>query len=80
MKRHKFSKTHIEIHDDGSATIHHVHESDPTKDFRHAVSDTDGIHASLEDHLNPDEMTEDQAEEQIHPGIHSEIIRKGFSE
>jgi hypothetical protein len=50
-KKHHFSHTHIEHHDDGSATVHHQHESDPKKDIKHAVADTDQMHDSLEDHI-----------------------------
>jgi hypothetical protein len=50
-KKHHFSHTHTEYHHDGSATIHHVHESDPKKDVKHAVEDLDGVHDSIQDHL-----------------------------
>lgn len=72
-RKHRFSHTHIELHDDGSATIHHQHESDSTKDVKHAAGDLDGIHDSLQEHLNPDK--EEKLEEQVHPGIHSEIMK-----
>jgi len=72
MRKHKFSETHIELHHDGSATVHHVHESDPSKDVKHAVGDLDGLHDSMEEHLNPEE--EESLEEKVHPGIHQEAL------
>ena len=74
MKKHKFSSTSIELHHDGSATIHHQHESDPTKDVHHAVADLDGVHDSMEEHLNPE--VEEALEEKIHPGLHQEALDK----
>lgn len=71
MKKHKFSHTNIELHDDGSATIHHQHESDPSLDVKHAAADLDEVHDSLETHLAPE--VEQSLEEKIHPGIHQEV-------
>lgn len=70
-KKHSFSHTHVELHPDGSASIHHVHDTDPTKDVHHAVEDLDGVHDSFQKHLNPED--EDKLEEQVHPGIHDAI-------
>jgi hypothetical protein len=70
MKKHGFHSTHIELHKDGSATVHHMHE-DPTKDVKHAASDLDEVHDSFQTHLNP--QKEQELEEQVHPGIHHEI-------
>jgi hypothetical protein len=50
-KHHKFHHTHIEHHEDGSATIHHQHEAGPEHDVKHAVPDLDGVHDSIEQHL-----------------------------
>jgi hypothetical protein len=64
-KHHKFSHSHIEYHHDGSATAHHVHESDPKQDVKHAVADTDGLHDSIQDHLgapNPGEAEADMGQ------------------
>ena len=62
-KHHAFSHTHIEHHHDGSATVHHVHESgDSKKDVKHAVPSLDHIHDSLQNHLgapNPGEAEAD---------------------
>lgn len=87
MKKHKFSHTHIELHDDGSATIHHMHESDPTKDVKHAVGDMDELHDSLQEHLNPEEekveaMGKDPEvlEEKISPGIHKKVLEMAKGE
>lgn len=83
MKRHKFSHTNIELHPDGSATVEHVHESNPAKNVKHAVVDINGIHDSLQDHLNPEEVEEEaehlgfnpeQLEEKVAPGIHEKIL------
>lgn len=79
---HKFVSTEIEHHDDGSATVHHMHE-DPTKCVRHAVADLDAIHDSLEDYLREheeheeEEEREEKLEEEVHPGIHEEIEKRG---
>lgn len=82
MKKHNFSHTHVELHNDGSASIHHVHETDPKKDVKHAVADMDGVHDSFQTHLNPEEAEEkvkdagkdpEALEEQVSPGIHQKI-------
>jgi hypothetical protein len=55
---HGFKSTHIEHHGDGSATVHHMHADGPEHDVKHAVSDLDGMHDSMQDHLgtpNPGE-------------------------
>lgn len=46
---HGFKETHIRHHDDGSHTVRHIHEAGEDKE--HAVSDLDGVHDSLQDHL-----------------------------
>ena len=61
MKKHKFTHTDIEHHDDGSATIHHTHE-DGKSHKHHAVADLDGVHDSLEDHLGSPNPGEAEAE------------------
>jgi hypothetical protein len=61
-KHHSFKKTHIEHHADGSATVHHEHESDPKHDVKHAVSGLEQMHDSMQDHLgtpNPGEAEAD---------------------
>lgn len=62
MRKHNFKETNIELHHDGSATIHHVHEEGPHKDVKHAAADIDAIHDSLQDHLNPDEEEKEEVE------------------
>lgn len=74
--KHGFKETHIELYDDGSASIHHVHHDGPARDKKHAVADLDGVHDSLEDHLRMPEDEEQRLEEQVHPGIHNEIEKK----
>jgi hypothetical protein len=64
-KKHEFSHTHIEHHHDSSATVHHVHKDGAHKDVKHAVHNLDGIHDSMEDHLNqagPSEQAADQGQ------------------
>ena len=84
MKKHKFQSTDIELHDDGSATIHHKHVDGPHKDVKHAAGNLDEVHDCLEDHLNPEEIEKkvsdmgqdpEDLEEQIHPGIHQEVMQ-----
>jgi hypothetical protein len=56
--KHGFTHTHIEHHHDGSATVHHVHHMGPEHDVKHAVSNLDAMHDSMQDHLgqpNPGE-------------------------
>ena len=60
--KHKFLNTHIEHHDDGSATIHHEHEDGAASDKKHAVADLDGVHDSLQDHLGTPNVGEQEAE------------------
>lgn len=47
MKKHHFSHTNVEHHKDGSHTVHHHHESDPSKDVKHATPDHDGMMDSM---------------------------------
>jgi hypothetical protein len=42
-KHHKFTHTHIEHHNDGSHTVHHVHQDGPHKDVKGAAADHDGM-------------------------------------
>lgn len=73
-KKHKFTHTHIDLHDDGSATIHHMHADGPEKDVKYAASDLDGVHDGMEDHLNHEESGKEEAlEEKISPGIHAKV-------
>lgn len=81
-KKHGFTHTHIDLHDDGSASIHHVHQDGPDKDMKHAVPDLDGVHECLEDHCNPEKMEKglkkagkdpEALEEKISPGIHDKV-------
>jgi hypothetical protein len=48
---HGFTHSHHEHHADGSITVHHVHHEGPHKDVKHAVSDLDGAHDSMQEHL-----------------------------
>jgi hypothetical protein len=81
--KHKFLRTTIEHHADGSATVHHEHQDGEGHHVKHAVLDLDGIHDSLEDHLRDPEEVEaypkehgidpEKLEEAIHPGLHEEM-------
>lgn len=84
MKKHKFAETRLKIHDDGSMTVHHMHETDPKQDVVHAVGDLDGAHDSMQQHLNPDDaeaeikargMDPEVLEEAADPGIHDRILQ-----
>jgi hypothetical protein len=77
---HGFHSTHIELHDDGSATIHHQHSEGSHKDKKYAAADLDGVHDGLEDHLRIPEDQEEKIEEKIHPGIHQEALKKTGNE
>lgn len=74
---HGFTHTSVELHDDGTATMEHHHESgDEKKNKRYAVQDLDGIHDGLENHLRMAHDKEDALEEKVHPGIHKEVAEK----
>jgi|SRR5579859_588737 len=75
---HGYTRTTIEHHDDGSHTITHEHE-DGKSHKKHAVTDLDGIHDSMENHLHPDQRME-KTEEEIHPGIHKLAAKMGGDE
>jgi hypothetical protein len=42
-KHHPFTHTHVEHHNDGSHTVHHVHKDGPHKDVKAAAVDHDGM-------------------------------------
>lgn len=71
---HGFKETHIELHDDGSATIHHMHHAGPDHDVKYAVQDLDGIHDGLEHHLGEPNDGE-EAENSDHPS-HAELLQE----
>jgi predicted secreted protein len=71
---HGYKSTHIELHEDGSATIHHVHEHGPHKDKKYAVADLDHVHDGLEEHLGMPNDGE-EAEDHDHPS-HSELLEE----
>jgi hypothetical protein len=69
MKKHKFSHTIVEHHEDGSHTVHHVHEKhkhvDTTPKRDGDVKGAAGDHDALMDHImdhtsqpNPGEMND----------------------
>lgn len=51
MRKHKFSHMHVENHKDGTHTVHHVHEDGEKHDVKHAVSNLDHLHDSIQKHL-----------------------------
>lgn len=58
VAHHGFTHSTIEHHADHSHTVHHHHGEGPHKDVKHAVSNLDGAHDSMQDHLgmpNPGE-------------------------
>lgn len=66
-KGHGFHHSHFEHHKDGSITVHHEHEN-PAQSVKHAVSDLDGAHDSMEDHLREPEPNENEPEPAAEPG------------
>jgi len=56
--KHGFHKSHVEWHHDGSATVHHEHHEGPHKDVKHAASDLDAVHDSLQDNMGSPEANE----------------------
>ena len=50
-KHHKFHKMSIEHHKDKSHTVHHMHEDGAHKDVKHAASDLNAVHDSMEQNL-----------------------------
>ena len=91
MKKHKFHTTTIQHHSDGSATIHHMHES-PEKDVKHAVGNHDEMMDSMMDHLSEPNDGEDRdaedkeyekseaLEEKLAPGLHAKMAAMGMPE
>jgi hypothetical protein len=71
---HGFKHTHVELHNDGSATVHHVHEDGPHKDKKYAVADLDCLHDGMEDHLGEPNDGE-EVEDHDHPS-HSEFLQE----
>lgn len=51
-KHHKFTHTHIEHHNDGSHTVHHVHADGPHKDVKGAAADHDAMMDHMMDHTS----------------------------
>jgi len=65
-KSHPYSHTHIEHHHDGSHTVHHVHESDSSKDVKGAVADHDGLMDHMMDHTSEPNPGEAEADGGMH--------------
>lgn len=70
MKKHKFSHSVIEHHDDGSHTIHHIHQKhghvhdvpERDGDVRGAAGDHDAMLDHMMDHTSAMNAGEDQNE------------------
>lgn len=60
----KVIRTEIEHHDDGSHTVRHHGKDGKVKSY--AVSDLDGIHDGLEEHLGCENCGEEEAEKGEH--------------
>ena len=87
-KNHPFSHTVIEYHNDGTSTIHHVHEQNgyapqiPFRDGdeRGATGDHDGMMDHLIDHTSSPNEGEDsdenmeKFEEAVHPGDRKSVV------
>lgn len=87
MKKHHFSHSVVEHHDDGTHTIHHIHEK---HGYAHTAPKRDGDvkgvagdHDEMMDHMmdhtsapNPgeDKDADNEAlEEKVAPGIHQKV-------
>ena len=60
-KHHKYTHTHVEHHEDGSHTVHHVHSDGPHKDSKYAAAGHDEMIDGIMDHTsapNPEEEVE----------------------
>lgn len=87
MRKHKFSHTVVEHHEDGTHTIHHINaqhghvHSVPLRDgdVRGAAGDHDGMMDHIMDHTSEPndgeghDENEEAIEEGIHPGIHKMV-------
>lgn len=55
---HGIKHVHIQHHNDTSHTVHHQHEDGPDHDVKHAASNMDAVHDSMQDNMgtpNPGE-------------------------
>lgn len=83
MKKHKFHKTTVEHHKDGSHTIEHHHEDGDHKNVKSAVGSHDEMMDHMMDHTSAMNHGEDKnadneaMEEKISPGIHSAVAAQG---
>ena len=69
MKKHKYMRTTIEHHGDGSHTVRHHHMDGEKHDKTHAVGadmGLDGVHDSLQDHLGSPNSGETAADAGMH--------------
>ena len=58
---HGFKSTHIEHHNDGSHTVHHMHEDGAHADVKHAAANLDAVHDSLQDNMGSENPGEAEA-------------------
>jgi len=53
-KKHPFKRTMIDHHQDGSHTVMHEHESDPSQNVSSGVPDMDALMQHMQDHVGPE--------------------------
>ena len=51
-KKHPYTHSHVEHHEDGSHTVHHVHKDGPHKDHKSAVGDHDSLMDNMMDNTS----------------------------
>ncbi|VVB52065.1 Uncharacterised protein [uncultured archaeon] len=64
-KKHPYTHTHVEHHEDGSHTVHHVHKDGPHKDVKGAVANHDAMIDHMMEHTsapNPGEEHDENSE------------------
>lgn len=61
-KHHKFSSTHIEHHEDGSHTVHHIHKDGSAHDKKYAAADHDSMLDGMMDHTSEPNPGEAEAQ------------------
>lgn len=64
-KHHPYTHTHVEHHEDGSHTIHHVHKDGPHKDVKSAAGSHDEMLDHLMDHTSAPNEGEDKDEANV---------------
>ena len=65
-KHHPFTHSHVEWHDDNSATVHHVHRDGPHKDVKGAAAS----HDDAMDHIMDHTSEPNEGEQEANAGVH----------